>query len=172
MSLGRWATWVINWVMRVEESNFLAPGGPWVFMFPDYRTWRPFTAWSAHLHARTSTRRLEITYADPYCTCRVKRATRTFLIRHLPPSISCAFLIRRRPIWRPAIMNGQSAKVHVFAVFILFREVTLRCLSGGAALIYSVNTQTRRRYIKKTKTKKKGPSLKGLAWHHRKFPPL
>lgn len=81
----------------------------------------------------------------------MKRAMRTFLIRHLPPSISCAFLICRHPIWRTAIMNGRSAKVHVFTVFILFREATLRCLSGSTALLYSVNTQTRRLIYIKTK---------------------
>lgn len=95
----------------------------------------------------------------------MKRAKRTFLIRHLPASISCAFPIRRRPIWRPAIMNGPSAKVHVVAVSVLFREATLRCLSGGAALICSVNTKTRRCYIKNIKIyiykKKKRPVLEG-----------
>lgn len=140
VSLGRWATWVINWIMRVEESNFLArgdrgflcslsiePGGHLRLEARTYTHTHPRGDWKLHM--------------------LIHNALAEWRGRHA--HFSSVISLRQFPVlsryagarWKPGIMNGRSAKVHVFAVFILFREATLRCLSGGAALICSVNTR-------------------------------
>lgn len=130
VSLGRWATWVINWITRVEESNFLARGDRGFLcclsIKPGGRT-HPHRDWKLHMLSHNA-----------LAEWRGRHAHFSSVIsRRQFPVLSWYAGAR----WKPGIMNGRSAKVHAFTVFILFREATLRCLSGGAALIYSVNTQ-------------------------------